>query len=182
MKIATSNNSKKTYAWAQGNNYYEEICRILNNPAFQTTTSWLTFCEFSKTFTNMEAEDKKKTKYGLLYMDDSCGFKTRGAWKNEITTKSLFLNKEVEDPDFPQLRKIKPAAELSIPHQFGAWNAYYPEDESIFMFKSCNGNTLIGFVRKTKVEVFSDKRQCRYSIFFSNEKPLLKNKKPTGEK
>lgn len=150
-------------AWTQGNEYWTEICSLKEDPAAIITTSWENFCKFSQNFTNSERDTPFKS--NLVYLDNSGGFKCRGAWLNTPILSSV---------DFEEIHLTLPWLKAvegeSIKYFFGAWNAFAPVDNSIFFFKSCNGNTLVGFVEQSDnthiVNIYVSTTDCNYAKFF----------------
>jgi hypothetical protein len=155
---------KKT-AWTQGNEYYEEINSIWKKPADSFTVSWEKFCEFSQAFTNGSGTEDFKPQY--VYMDNSGGFKARGVWLNNLVVSSVDFDEVVFS-----WYSLTPVEGESIKHSFGSWDAYAPQDKAVFFFKSCNGNTLVGYVDKVEeeyeVDIYLSNANCNYAKFFES--------------
>jgi hypothetical protein len=150
------------YARAAGRNFNDLIDSAHSFPV-QRTISWENLCEFSQHFTNPGSEFFKPE---FIYMDNSGGFKTRGTWRNQFQVAGVGQKEIVLE-----LEKLIPVKGESIPNGFGDWDAYEcPKDFAIFLFQSCNGNTLIAFTDPEEgekvVHLYVSNDSCNYAKFF----------------
>lgn len=154
--------------YAQGNNYFPKVLDLMENPAFQLVVSWEKFCEFSRCFTNNIYSDVPESELNMnvVYLDNSGGFKCRGAWHWGLFPKPL--------PRYNySMKELKPDPKYCHKHWHGEWQGYHPRNNALFLFESCNENTLIGLVRvsngqKIAVDVYADNAVCNYVRFFTD--------------